>query len=236
MGDWKPLWEGNHPLEQMRWGDLDLKEYILPYSLDIKRKEAWQDHLIIRPSDYDGKLIYLYSFQFHGNQLELNVGFIRFSTVMFMIENKLSIQEGIGMLGVQYIISHPKQPFILVGRRSPSQPYYPHAITLPGGMLEVYDMEKAPSIALMREASEEVNLPFESIPQLTAILSGWNNVSVTFLISTTLNENFPIDPSERLKGDDEWENGLFWLSKDQLTALKDDQLLDGLLYYKWKLT
>jgi 8-oxo-dGTP pyrophosphatase MutT (NUDIX family) len=155
---------------------------------------------------------------------------------MFMIENKLSIQEGIGMLGVQYIISHPKQPFILVGRRSPSQPYYPHAITLPGGMLEVYDMEKAPSIALMREASEEVNLPFESIPQLTAILSGWNNVSVTFLISTTLNENFPIDPSERLKGDDEWENGLFWLSKDQLTALKDDQLLDGLLYYKWKLT
>jgi hypothetical protein len=70
MGDWKPLWEGNHPLEQMRWGDLDLKEYILPYSLDIKRKEAWQDHLIIRPSDYDGKLIYLYYIPF--NSMETN--------------------------------------------------------------------------------------------------------------------------------------------------------------------
>ncbi len=87
---------------------------------------------------------------------------MKFSTVKYMEKHKIHVEKGFGVLGVQYLLMSPKKEFILVGKRSLSGSYFPGAITVPGGILEIDDLNKLPKEAFMREAHEEINLPIKS--------------------------------------------------------------------------
>ncbi|TKJ24694.1 MAG: hypothetical protein CEE42_09785 [Promethearchaeota archaeon Loki_b31] len=231
------IWEGNLPLERIKWGKKHLSEYKLPHKLDLKRKENWKRHLQENTADYDGKLLFLKNFLQRNNKIILDIGLIRFSTVIFMVKNKISVNQGIGMLGTQCLIFSPCKKYILVGERPLSQSYYPGITTVPGGMLELDDLEDKPKESFMREIYEETLIPFQSDASLYAVLAGWNNISVTFLTSITITEDYNFDPTEVISGDKkEWKNNLRWLSLEDLKNLPSNKLLDGLTYFQLKIS
>ena len=230
------LWEGNLPLEKIKWGKKHLSEYKLPLKLDLKKRENWKHHLQENSDDYDGKLLFLKNFLQRNDKIILDIGLIRFSTVIFMFKNKLSVTQGIGMLGTQSLIFSPCKKYILVGERPLSQTYYPGIITVPGGMLELDDLENKPKEAFMREIYEEAPIPFQSDASLCAVLAGWNNISVTFLTTITVTEDYNFDPMEVIIGDkNEWKNNLRWLSLEDLKKFPSIKLLDGLTYFQLKI-
>jgi ADP-ribose pyrophosphatase YjhB (NUDIX family) len=235
MPDIKVLWEGKLALSQIIWGDTSLPEFKLNSKYDIELNKFWLKHLGSHPNDYNGTLLYLYDFKKQHSNLVLNTGTIKFSTIIFMSNFNLEVNRGIGMLGVQCLIFNNSNDYLLVGRRANCQSYYPGALTIPGGMLELNDLNYPPKTSLMREILEEVKLNFVNSVYLIAILSGWNGISVTFLLSTCLNE--PVDFSRSLDGDkEEWAEGLNWISVRELNHMNNNSqiMLDGLQYFKSK--
>jgi 8-oxo-dGTP pyrophosphatase MutT (NUDIX family) len=234
--NFKCLWNGILPLNDVRWGKLTPNEYNLPEKYTNLIKKYWYDHLKKFPKDYDGKLLFLQNFYFKNEILYLDIGKISFSTVIFMASKGIRVQSGIGMLGVQCIIFSPDGNFILVGKRPKNVNYYPETMTIPGGMLETRDLSLKPNNALMREIYEEVKLPLKEEWKLISILNGWNGISVTFLLQTDLSKNYKFDPDEFIVAEkDEWLNNLYWISTKELREYKNNQLLDGLIYLKYKL-
>jgi 8-oxo-dGTP pyrophosphatase MutT (NUDIX family) len=143
------------------------------------------------------------------------------------------VQAGIGMIGVQYLIFSPCQRYILVGKRSLTQSYYPGRSTVPGGMLELEDVYLSPKVAMLRELNEEVPISIDSTANVIAILVGWNFVSVTFLIKTMMAKNYDFNPLDSIISEkSEWDGDLRWISLTDLKNLANNQVLDGLLYYK----
>jgi ADP-ribose pyrophosphatase YjhB (NUDIX family) len=237
MPEIQVLWEGRLDLSQIAWGDSSLPEFRLNSKYDVKINKFWIEHLDTHPNDYDGTLLYLYDFIIDQNSnLVLNTGTVKFSTIIYMSNFNFKINKGIGMLGVQCLIFDSNNNYLLVGRRSQYQSYYPGALTIPGGMLESNDLNNPPKISLMREILEEVKLNFNNHVNLIAILSGWNGISVTFLLSTVINDF--LDPSKNLDGDqEEWDDGLNWITIKELLHMNNDSpiILDGLQYFKSKI-
>ncbi|MHA1671667.1 MAG: NUDIX domain-containing protein [Promethearchaeota archaeon] len=236
MREIKIIWEGLLNLDLISWGLVNYPEYKLGSDLDEKRKEYWITHSKKYLNDYDGILLYLYDFKFENDKMILNVGTIKFSTVIYMTQNKIAVDKGIGMLGIQCLIFSPKKDNILVGERVLAQEYYPGALTIPGGMLEKYDLDTPPKVSLMREVYEEAPLNYRKDHNLLAILTGWNDVSVTFLLSAVI-DDFTRFNSKRIINSDknEWENDLWWLSIQNLKEQSDENILDGLIYYRSKI-
>ncbi len=141
------------------------------------------------------------------------------------------------MLGTQCLVFSPDKKYILVGKRSLSEIYYPGAIVNVGGMLELNDLEKQPKDALMREVYEEIQIPLKFDASLKAILVGWNKISVTFLISTTIiaSHNFDYKKEVIPADKNEFESNLYWISVNDIKNLLPDQLFDGLNYYRSEL-
>jgi len=235
--DLKAIWEGELPLDQIMWRNMSFKEFQLSNKHESEIKVNWDKHVKDYPSDYDGKLLFLENFQFEDNYIYLDISFVKFSTIIFMVKNKIPVKKGIGMLGTQCLIFSPNKEFILVGERSLSQNYYPGALVNVGGMLELDDLKKTPKEALMREVYEEIHIPLESDALLKAILVGWNKISVTFLTSSSISTCYSFNPDEETIPADkhEFESNLHWLSIQDLKKLPPDQLLDGLIYYRSKL-
>jgi ADP-ribose pyrophosphatase YjhB (NUDIX family) len=139
------------------------------------------------------------------------------------------------MLGVQYIVFSPLENYLLIGERSLTQEYYPGRITVPGGMLELSDIYLSPKTALLRELKEEVPLNISTKANLISIVGGWNGVSITFMIKTKLSKDCNFNPSEIIMGEkNEWKSGLKWIPISELKNLPNNQLLDGLVYFKSK--
>ena len=233
-GELEVLWEGNLSLSRIKWGLISSKGYfpsnLYPFEIDAN----WEEHLKNYPDDYNGNLLFLNEFKQKGRKLFLNVDTISFSTVVYLVKHNITISNGIGMLGVQYLVFSPFEKYFLIGERSKNQHYYPGS-TLPGGMLEVNDINSNPKIALLRELKEEVPLNTNYKAFLIAIIAGWNGVSVTFLIKTKLPTQHVFNPSEIIASEkNEWLNGLRWISLPKFRALSNGQLLDGLLYFKSK--
>ncbi len=233
----KAIWEGKFPLDRIKWRNKSLKEFQLPNKYKSKIEVNWNKHIKKFPKDYDGNLLFLDNFQIKEKYMYLDVDLIKFSTVIFMVKNRIPLKKGIGMLGTQCLIFSPNKEYILVGKRSLSQIYYPGAIVNVGGMLEYEDLEKAPKEALMREICEEIHLPLESDALLKAILVGWNKISVTFLTSTTINATYNFNPNEEVFPADkiEFEGNLRWLSIQDLKKLRPNQLFEGLNYCRSEL-
>ena len=232
MPEIKVLWKGNLNLSNIVWGNSTLPEYKLDSKFDSEVSSFWEKYLRERPNDYDGTLLFLYDFEFNKSRLKLNMGTIKFSTIVFMDNFNLKVNKDLGMLGVQCLIFNSDQNLVLVGRRSRNQPDYPGALTLPGGMLELTDLNQDPRISFMREIEEEVDLKFENQVDLIAIISGWNGISITFLLSTQV--DLRVTAYQKLKGDkDEWDDGLEWMPIDDLIMTNQNEIaiLDGLQYY-----
>ena len=236
MKEIKIIWEGLLNLDLIFWGLTNYPEYKLKPDLDEKRKEYWDTHTKKYPNDYDGTLLYLYDFKFENERLILNVGTIKFSTVLYMAQNKIAVDKGIGMLGMQCLIFSPQKDYILVGERTLTQEYYPGALTIPGGMLEKEDLAKPPKISLMREVYEEALLNYRKNHILLAILTGWNDISVSFLLSVVMDDSIRFNAKSMINSDKfEWENDLWWLSIQKLKGYPIENILDGLIYYRSKI-
>lgn len=230
------IWEGQFPLENIVWDKQLYNEFRLQRELDSQRIAHWNQFLKANPKAYDGKLLFLRNFEFIGDNLVLKVGYVRFSTIVFMEANKLTVKGGSGVLGIQCLIFSPCNHYILVGERLLSEPYCPGLTTVPGGMLEETDLENKPSVALMREVHEEVFLLLQPKVTLRSIFSDRNQISAGFLISSTLVDSYNFDPHQCVQGEgEEWEDNLRWISVDQILELPDDTLYDGLIYFKSKL-
>ncbi|MFX1374509.1 MAG: NUDIX hydrolase [Promethearchaeota archaeon] len=232
----KVLWKGILPLKCIKWNKKTFQEFHLPPKYNSKVHKNWLNHIKENPNDYDGTIVFLDNFRLKSKYLFLNVSLIKFSTVIYMVKNKIPVKKGIGLLSTQYLVFSPNKRYILVGERSLSQIYYPGFTACPGGMLEINDLDKSPETALIRELHEEVKLSFDSAAFLTEIIAGWNNVSVTFLISAVVSKSYDFNPIKTVSAEqDEWEGSLRWLSIEDLKTMKPNQLLDGLAYYKSKI-
>lgn len=230
------LWEGNLPLRKIKWGLISSKGYSQSNLSPFEINANWEEHLKNNPDDYNGNLVFLNHFEQTGRNLFLDVDTISFSTVVYLAKHNITISNRIGMLGVQYLVFSPFETYFLIGERSINQEYYPGSTTLPGGMIEVNDIDSSPKIALLRELKEEVPLNTYYKAYLIAIIAGWNGISVTFLIKTKLRKQHVFNPSEIIVSEkNEWLNGLRWISLPKFRALSNDQLLDGLLYFKSKI-
>ena len=89
----KVLWNGELPLDYIKWNERTFRESSLSYRSHSKVLENWNNHLKEYPNDYDGDLIFLDSFQFKNEYLHLNVSQIKFSTVIYMEKNRLSVKS-----------------------------------------------------------------------------------------------------------------------------------------------
>ncbi|MFW9864482.1 MAG: NUDIX hydrolase [Candidatus Thorarchaeota archaeon] len=228
-------WDGELLLNYIKWNKISFQEFSLTPDNYPHIRKNWNNHLRENPNDYDGNLLFLDSFQYKNDYLQLNVSLIKFSTVIYMVKKKIPVNKGIGVCGTQYLVFSPNRKHILVGERSLTKTYFPGVTTCPGGLLESNDLAQKPEVSLLRELYEEVNLPFKSENMLIAILGGWNGVSVTFLISTVISESFNYNPNELIHAQhEEWEGNLRWHPIEELKKIHPDQMLDGLTYYKSK--
>jgi len=117
-----------------------------------------------------------------------------------------------------------------------AQEYYPGALTIPGGMLEKEDLTKPPKVSLMREVYEEALLNFREDHRLLAILTGWNDISVSFLLSVVVDDSTRFNSKKMINSDKfEWKNDLWWLSIQKLKNYPIENILDGLIYYRSKI-
>lgn len=230
------LWESELLLDSIRWNKKKFQEFQPPIEYKNEIKSNWEKHVKEHPKDYDGDLLFLDNYHFKDNYLFLDTSFMKFSTAIYMVKNQIPVNNGIGVLGTQYLIFSSKNQYILVGTRSLSQSYFPGALSGPGGILEYKDLNKTPKEALMREAYEEIQIPLKLKAFLTAILAGWNGVSVAFIISTSISDSYNFNPKEVIPTkDEEWEGNLRWLSIEELKNRKTDQFLEALIYYRSKL-
>jgi len=230
------LWEGELNLDHIRWNNNKFQEFKLTAPLHKKIQNHWENHIKSYPDDYDGSLLFLNDFHFKNTELFLDTSYMKFSTATYMTKNKVSVEKGIGVLGVQYLVFSPNKHYIIMGKRTLNESYYPGATTIPGGILEIGDLNRSPKEALMREAYEEIGIPLEENACLTAILTGWNGISVTFLISVNLKKTYEFDPDESIKTEqNEWYGSLKWFPITDLLKLNKDEILDGLTYYISKL-
>jgi len=229
------LWEGNLLLYNINWNARNVVKCNYFQEYEHEAKKNWSLHIKKHPNDYDGTLLFLENFSFKDNQLDLEISLFKFSMANYLLKQKIPLSKGYGALGTQYLVFSPKKDHILVGQRAKTQSYYPRAINVPGGILEVDDPANAPAATLTRELREEVILPLNSNFNLVAILGGWDNVSVTLLISTTI-QKMNFDPIETYPSDNyEWESNLRWLSLKTLEKMPSTNFLDGLTYFQSKL-
>lgn len=229
------LWEGELPLEFIKWNKKRLYKFQLPSKYESKIQTCWDTHIKENPKDYDGKVLFLDKFHIKDKILYLDTSCIRFSTITFMEKKNIRVQKGIGVLGAQYLILSPDKKYVLVGERALNLSYFPGATTIPGGILEIKDLSYSPKEALIRELKEEVTLPFKKDMFLNAILDGWNGISVTFLITINTIDSYHFIPHESIPADkDEWNHDLSWMSINKLNKKSQTQYLDGLIYFQSK--
>jgi len=230
------LWEGNLSLQKISWHIPLLPEYHPSREYETAINVNWKEHKAKYPNDYNGTSLFLYDFTLLDDKLTLLVGTIKYSVFIYLYKNNIQINTGLGVLGVQSLVFSPNQTHFIVGKRSSHQQYYPKSIALPGGICEKRDFELSPSKSLVREINEEIPLPLEPENFLTAILTGWNGVSTTFLITTTIKHTSNFNFGEVISGDPkEWDGNLRWINSTQLKELDYKEVTDGLYYYKWKL-
>ncbi|MFX0033194.1 MAG: NUDIX hydrolase [Promethearchaeota archaeon] len=230
------LWEGKLLLDYIKWNKKLINKFKFSNQYKTEAKKHWNKHTKENPNDYDGTLIFLSNYYLKNNLLLLDIEKMKFSMATYMLTKTITLTEGLGVLGTQYLVFSPNLEHILIGQRALSQSYFPGAINIPGGIVEINDLDRPPQVALTRELFEEVCIPLKPTFFLRAILGGWDNISITFLISATVSESYDFKPDELVSSDkNEWEGHLKWLSISSLEKMPSDNFLDGLVYYQLKL-
>ena len=79
-------------------------------------------------------------------------------------------------------------------------------------------------------------LNYQMESYLLAVLAGWNDISVTFLLSVVMDESTIFNSKKMIESDKaEWENDLWWLSVQKLKEYSNENILDGLSYFRSKI-
>lgn len=235
--NFRVLWEGSLPLTKTHWDTPILAEYTHFNRYKEEIHENWVEHKAKYPRDYDGDSLFLYNYEFVNSELILKVGTVKFSTIIYLYNHGISVNQGYGLLGVQSLVFSPDKSHLLIGKRALNQKYFPGYFTLPGGIVEISDFMYPASESLMREIHEEVPLEFEPHGGLFSILIGWNPVSVTFLLYNTVKQTSKFDLSDVISDDaKEWEGNLKWISMEALKKMDYSNVINGLYYYKWKIS
>ena len=150
-----------------------------------------------------------------------------------MMKLKIPVRH-YGALGTQVAVFDKSGQYILVGRRKFDQYYAPGLLTVPGGVLEKEDVNN-PKVLLLRELHEEISLKIKD-PKVVALLSEHTNYSTIILITGTLDQEFNKDEIFKELENEFDKNELFWLEKNELKHLKEEELMEGLMYLKKTLT
>ena len=231
----KANWSGTCALEHVYFNNTDILEYQEKEMIKIIT-EIWEDFVKTYPESYDGKILFLNSFECetaldNPNQCYffLNISFIRYSTLIGLIKLRKQVQF-YGTIGTQVAIFDEGEKFILVGKRKLHQYYAPGLLTLPGGMLELDDVNN-PKKSLLRELHEEVEIKIKN-PTIIALLTEHTKYSIIFLIKATIDQSFDRNQIFKEKEDEFEGNKLHWIEKIQLSKINSDSLMEGLTYLK----
>ncbi|MHA1971443.1 MAG: NUDIX hydrolase [Candidatus Hodarchaeales archaeon] len=224
------LWSGKMPLDKIIWTHTEKEPDIFSQEFLTASQKFWKEKQTEIPSLYDGNLVLLDKYLLQGEVLSLHTKMIKFSKILYSVQNNISLPSTLGSLGFQTFIwrQQQNQRKILVGERSSSSEYMPGFLTVPGGMFESFDTQASLEKAVMRELGEEIDLELNSQDlNLIAILREQHSLGTillleTFVISETL---------DHISGNEEWErNVLSWVPLKELYNHNKAILMEGLLY------
>ncbi len=228
-------WSGFCSLENFCFNNAQIIEYQENELADFIRNN-WLKFIKTYPESYDGKLLFLNSFEQEQELCEeenchlfFNISFIRYSTLVGLQHLQKPVQF-YGVVGTQIAIFDELEQFILVGKRKFNQYYAPGLLTLPGGMLELEDAYN-PKKSLLRELEEEIEIKIKN-PLVMALISDHTKYSAIILIQATINQQFDKNHVFIEKENEFEKNQLFWLDKNQLKKIDSAKLMEGLTYFK----
>ncbi|MGY5874283.1 MAG: NUDIX domain-containing protein [Candidatus Thorarchaeota archaeon] len=230
MSDLELYWRGRIPLSKVDWSLIE-EEVELPAHLEAKREEIWNQTLASHPDTYDGRVLVLRELKFTSDNINLGVGYIRFSNLMTLHTLGESLDR-YGSLGMQVLVFTPDKKYTLLGERSPDSLYCPLYYSSPGGMLEMIDTETSVEEAVMREVREEMKLDVRAHKHLIALVGELHGtVGVALLIELISDQNVDVDKS--VVGNEEWKGRkLSWHPSEFLETIDPKQALDGVVFAK----
>ncbi|MGY5854379.1 MAG: hypothetical protein RTU92_12500 [Candidatus Thorarchaeota archaeon] len=207
------------------------EEIELPPHLEAKREEIWSKTLTDYPDTYDGRLLVLRELKITSDNINLEVGYIRFSNLLTLHTLGESLDK-FGSLGMQALVFTPDKKYTLLGERAHDSMYCPLFLSSLGGHLEMIDTESTVEEGVMREVREEMKLEVADEKNLIALVGELHGtVGVALVIELVSAEIIDVD--KPVVGNDEWRNHeLSWNPTEFLESIGPKLALDGVVFAK----
>ena len=225
------LWTGRKNLEKVNWEHDPSKKFSFSQDFVERKNHLWQQMTTDYPQIYDGTIIVLEKYQEKEDQVTFNTRSIKFSEMVMLERNSLPMPESLGPLGFQAIILNQPENHFLIGKRSEKSEYRPGFLTIPGGLFELEDIGGSVKSACLRELNEEMELSFdESEMFLVAILQDYS-LGINLLLECQILDEWNSN-ALFVKGNEEWEKKLRWITFDQALNLDEKTIMEGLSFIK----
>ncbi len=226
------LWEGYLPITNVLWKYNPSESIILSDSTKKECEKYWTKLTEQYPNIYDGTLLSVNNIDYQENDIIFHLGNIRYSELSYHCKNNLQLEHSIGSLGFQALIYNLSHTDILIGQRASTSDYRPNFYGTPGGIFEAFDVKGTIRDACIREIQEEI---FTAIkPESMRLLAIFREESFTAVGLIIEIETLKDKETTIIKGNEEWQgNQLQWLPVSKLIELKDDTLMDSLIYVKY---
>ncbi len=228
------LWSGKLPIRDVLWKFLPEKKFNFSSGFLKEKDEHWKNYLQQYPRLYDGNLLLLDDFSVEEGRIVFITRSMRFSTLTYIINKSIKLEESLGSLGFQMFISDPTGEKFLLGTRSKSSEYKPGHYTIPGGMFEVDDIADSVTNACLREINEEISISLDPHTiYLTGILRELNNLGIVLLLECSLDINIHshLLEQKKLAANEEWEGSFVsWFPFASINELDSSLLMEGLVY------
>ncbi|MHA2168594.1 MAG: NUDIX domain-containing protein [Candidatus Kariarchaeaceae archaeon] len=225
------LWEGLIPMSGVLWDICSETIDELPLELEKRRETVWQEKLKLHPHLYDGDIVSLLHFLAFDDSVVLSVGRIKFSQICTIYYERARLPQFDKSLGVKFVIYNQSKSEFLVGQRQRNSEYKPLCFVLPGGILEVSDLEKPVVEACLREIQEELKIQVDSSTfNLIAIIRDVNELGIQLLTEVIIaNDQDP----HNLVPNGEWEkDSVHWVTIEDLKQMDEKQILEGLHFVR----
>jgi 8-oxo-dGTP pyrophosphatase MutT (NUDIX family) len=225
------LWEGVIPLSGVLWDICSETIDQLPLELETKRETLWHEQIKLYPHLYDGDIVSLLHFLAFDDSVVLSVGRIKFSQIYTIYHERARLPQFGKSLGVKFVIYNQSKSEFLVGQRQRNSEYKPLYFTLPGGILEVSDLDKPVVEACLREIQEELKIQVDSSTfNLIAIIRDVDELGIQLLTEVIIvNDQDP----QNLVPNDEWEkDSVHWITIEDLKQMDEKLILEGLHFVR----
>ncbi|MHA1450017.1 MAG: NUDIX domain-containing protein [Candidatus Hodarchaeales archaeon] len=219
-------------IDKVHWKYDRLKKFEFSETVKKLCQKNWQTMIKRFPKIYDGTLLVLDDYWINDGELQLRLRNMRFSELIYHVEERMRLPESLGPLGFQTFVVNRERTHFLIGKRSLASEYMPGSLTIPGGMFEEEDAGKSVTAACLRELQEELELYVdESSFRAIALLREKNDIGSILLTEVMIAEIVSLDTRRGIKGNEEWEgNELQWLSFSDIDTLVGCSLMEGLMY------